>query len=1158
MKILRLGLVRYGHLLGEALELELSYGLHVVVGANEAGKSTALEALSDALFGFSNRDSRAYAHPSDPSVAFTLVTADGQEASFVRRKRTKDSLLDGAGTVLSEVSLARFLGGTSRQRFRRVFGLNGEQLRAGGRTILSEHGDAGAAVLQAQTGLHRTREVIDQLDKAANGLFGTRHGQKRFWTAAKQADDNAGLVAERSLSPSGYAEAQAHQVRLAERLAAIAAETAEKGRVQSRLQRTRRVAPVRAALAASREEKARLGLPPDLPTDAAARREAALREADLAAHDLGRDQVEAELVDLALAGLSRDLAVLAEAAAIDALDRSRTHIASMRHDLSMQQAEAASRRRALDAAAAELRLLDRGEALRACIPDAALRRQVERLRRQHDKRVGARTTAEAALAKVQTEHGRADHSLAALAAPAPTEALRVALDLASQDGPIDTELAAARADRDARQAEAVRLLSRLPLWTGTLDALEASPAPLPSDITQAAEALGGTGVAATEAARKLDELDRKLEACAARLAAAERAGPVPTAEAIATLRERRDRAWRLIRRHFVEAGPAPSATEWLGDQFDAPAALPALLDTLLREADALSDRRTTEAVRVQEWESAAADQVLLTAMRTGLAAQSQAAADVLIRAEDRWRRLWQPAGIVPLDPAAMRDWSRARDAILAAAQAARDAARRHDGIAARHAAALARLRPHVADGQDDVAALRQTASLRLRALDAAAKAHADGTDASRRAHQAVRDAQADLAALDDGLDTWRAQWFAIAARLGLDDDADPAEASQALDRWERVKTCDRDLSNTAGRVDDMTAALQRDEADIAALAARLGLPVTERLVGDLAARLETAQAAEREAALLGSRAAALADGIAAAERRAAAADATLLTLRRRAEAADDAALLAAIGRGAQHALLDAELARRLAELHAQSDGRSEEELAAEARSIETDDIPATLATLAQRLEDLGEERQRVAVEAAEAGRVLRMMEAGQDVAGPALAVEDAHSVMEDSARRYMVLRLAHTMLKGGIDGFRRQQQGPLLAAASRLFAELTTGRYVQLEQDEDKSGAFIVAIRPDHTTCRADMLSEGTSDQLFLALRLASIRLEAAHAEPLPFIADDLLVNFDDARAAAALHLLAEFGATTQVLMFTHHDHLAELARAAGAMLHRLPRELAA
>ena len=50
------------------------------------------------------------------------------------------------------------------------------------------------------------------------------------------------------------------------------------------------------------------------------------------------------------------------------------------------------------------------------------------------------------------------------------------------------------------------------------------------------------------------------------------------------------------------------------------------------------------------------------------------------------------------------------------------------------------------------------------------------------------------------------------------------------------------------------------------------------------------------------------------------------------------------------------------------------------------------------------------------------------------------------------------------------------------------------------------------------------------------------------------LVHFDDTRAAAALALLTELGQTTQVIMFTHHDHIVGLAeRQARAGIQGLP-----
>ena len=74
-------------------------------------------------------------------------------------------------------------------------------------------------------------------------------------------------------------------------------------------------------------------------------------------------------------------------------------------------------------------------------------------------------------------------------------------------------------------------------------------------------------------------------------------------------------------------------------------------------------------------------------------------------------------------------------------------------------------------------------------------------------------------------------------------------------------------------------------------------------------------------------------------------------------------------------------------------------------------------------------------------------------------------------------------------------------------------------------------------------MSDGTADQLYLALRLAGLMLYLEKNEPIPFIVDDILIKFDDDRAAAALGALEKISRRTQLVFFTHHLHLVQLAR---------------
>jgi uncharacterized protein YhaN len=73
-------------------------------------------------------------------------------------------------------------------------------------------------------------------------------------------------------------------------------------------------------------------------------------------------------------------------------------------------------------------------------------------------------------------------------------------------------------------------------------------------------------------------------------------------------------------------------------------------------------------------------------------------------------------------------------------------------------------------------------------------------------------------------------------------------------------------------------------------------------------------------------------------------------------------------------------------------------------------------------------------------------------------------------------------------------------------------------------------------------MSSGTRDQLYLALRFATLERYLATSEPIPFIVDDILINFDDDRALATLKVLADLSAKTQVLLFTHHTRISEMS----------------
>ena len=123
-------------------------------------------------------------------------------------------------------------------------------------------------------------------------------------------------------------------------------------------------------------------------------------------------------------------------------------------------------------------------------------------------------------------------------------------------------------------------------------------------------------------------------------------------------------------------------------------------------------------------------------------------------------------------------------------------------------------------------------------------------------------------------------------------------------------------------------------------------------------------------------------------------------------------------------------------------------------------------------------------------------------------------------------------------------RGPILKRANTFFVQLTQGSFEGIRADYDNQGQpVLVGVRPGgKETVGVGGMSDGTADQLYLALRLAGLEEYLERNEPIPFIVDDILIKFDDARAAGALKALAQLSTMTQVIFFTHHRHLVELA----------------
>jgi uncharacterized protein YhaN len=242
--------------------------------------------------------------------------------------------------------------------------------------------------------------------------------------------------------------------------------------------------------------------------------------------------------------------------------------------------------------------------------------------------------------------------------------------------------------------------------------------------------------------------------------------------------------------------------------------------------------------------------------------------------------------------------------------------------------------------------------------------------------------------------------------------------------------------------------------------------------------------------------------------------------------------------------LDAEQVSLEKTLIAESDGLPLTALREACAEVDLDQIAAREETLQNELKDLRNRLTPATERRVQARQVFEAIGGDGRAAQAAAARQEALASMRDAAEQYVRIRTAATLLQWAIDRYRREKQAPLLNRAGQMFATLTLGSFTDLRVEfDDQDHARLAGIRPNQSSVSIGGMSDGTADQLYLALRLASVDEYLSRAYSLPFVADDLLINFDDARAAAGFKVLAELGQKTQILFFTHHQHLVDIAR---------------
>ena len=1160
MKFKRISLIAFGPFEDREIDLS-STGLQFILGSNGAGKSTTMRALVGLTYGIADvRDKWRLPDGDSMEIEGTVIGEDGTELTFGRRRREKrvSTLTDPTGGTIDVSALNALLHNVSEESFLSLYRIDAAEMADGGRSFLEEGGE-GAALLAATTGIRSISTMTDELNARASEIF-TPNGKKQLLSILFREIDALG--SEIKKASTDQREWKRLNAELEDR-ATVASEKQEAvdkaiARV-SRLKRIADVAPLVVRLTDLRSEIKTLDQTPLINPDdvSIARTNATQAKLDAenskqtAARELALVRAELERLTPSLNG---NLTALASHVAT--VNQEIGSAAETLSDLSEQEAKLRQTTRdAIDA----LRLIQPGhtdlDGIAASLPKVT---SIERLNRL----IAERGAIDSSIATRQNVIESAKSALMMAQASRPKPAPDEARDLTSLEseyerilrlGDIESDLLDLSAEADESAAKAEALAKALPYSTMTADSLASASIPLRETVIRYQSTFSDLDKHATDCRNAIEAARLAREAATEELAELEANGIQHSPAELASARAKRDSTWDEIRSIWL-GGKSPDPED--------PASIADELEDQIADADRLGDALGADAKSSARREELQRKLGLTGGKIKELEAEIEGLDAERGEAIIQWSAEWSDAAIAPSSPAEMLEWLEGRREAVAAWESHLSAVTSKAATSTRVEQARAKLSAALTSVGLDAIADNESLTTCLercrRAIEADRKDSAERESAEQALSvhtQALAEAESKLAEERSRLDAWKQEWIPALNAVGIDSDLQVHEVKTAVEAFSRLGDAIGKIEGINRRVSGMRARLEEFSDRITKLCASGEFSPPQPVEDDpvsaaksLTAAIADATEAQGQHSTATSQAEKLAQTIRTAEDAIADANTTIDSLMKEAACStiDDLKIVEAEARR------KAGLQLQIDELERSIVDRGSEplaELEAAVNEVEVDALAAAVAREEQQLELL---KEALAEAQQERGAAQQRRSSVDDTARVAELAADREAKIAEAAElvtEFTRVRALQIAVDRAVRRIIEENQHPIVASASKLFASLTSDGFDGLEIDNetllDQTGhGPLVAVRGSSRT-PAGALSDGERDVLYLALRIAGIERHIEDGTVMPVIIDDALISLDDDRASRSLAALGELSKKTQVIVFTHHPHLVDLARAA-------------
>lgn len=1160
MKIARLYLKAYGAFSDRRLDFGDGANFHVIYGPNEAGKSTTLRALTGLLFGIDDRTADNFVHPHPQlRVGATLLTEQGTRLSVMRRKARKQTLFaldEATGTELtdqplSDESISQMLGGLDEALYHSLFGLDMDGLTRGSEALLSGKGEIGQSLFEAAAGMSSLQQLLVHLDAEASNLFRPRASSSVIHIAIRELEEKRKLARDAMVRTSAWEQADRTKRQAEEKHTKSRTDLVLLREEHRRLSRISSNLPLAAERVSKLHELDTLQHVPLLPSEASQQR-IEVEERLRAAIEIQREaKAEIERLQCKQSALVVRDVLLTNSATIERLHHAAKdwrgaveRLPRIEKDILAAQTSI-SRRLAI--IVPDLAPSITTDQARKLIPASPLVARIQSLADEYAT-LHANNEQLAERSRTITEtlkQLRAD--LAEHPEQAPLDALETAREGAAGLG--DLAGKQAKLDREINALDTNLSRDASALWSGTVDDLAALRVPLTATLKEFEVEYRRLEDALRTIQDKDDDLVRDITERERELRGLTAAGEIATHEQVLAVRLRRDDGWHLIRRGYIERAEDPDR---LSADFSPGLSLPTAYEGTVREADRLADLLHADAGRAAIFETTRQRVAEMQNTRTALANQRDGLIEELGQINVRWGIRAAFLGQPDITPTAALEWCQKHAAwVDRYSQLGEQKQEKQETTVL-----LAKTRNDLSQAltacgligvtkQETLVVALTRAKAAVEAVRQAATTRAALVGQIKQQERDQKDTLSQQSQLDEKINGWQTQWNETVAVLYVSSGALPPEARARID--ELVV-----LESELNALDELTreAELERSKGDtfasaLSSLASAVGEPIADRdadqVISLLYMELATARESDRENKQINSDIERETTRLQQAELAESSQGDRLAELIHRAgvQSADQLPSVEADSTRKQM------LSARIAEIDEQLVRSAARPIAEVLAEVEGNDMAVTAARLDEidatikQHESTAEATHAQLLEATQAFDAID----GSDTA--ARAQQEAEELIARIARHahtYARTRLAQGVVSRVVQSYRDKHQGPVLRRAGVIFARITLGSFSSLVTDYDNDTQVLLGQRPEGSRVGVAGMSQGARDQLFLALRIAAIEEHLKQREAIPLVIDDLLVQFDDPRASATLPVLAELAQKTQVLFFTHHGHLCELA----------------